>query len=100
MVECQELGEQILFRVEAVGGEDGGVKRGVGVFERICAGQFEGPIERAQAALHFRQCLSAQAAQFARRRSHGVNLFHRRCLRPGEGVKNRFGRVAEIGFHF
>jgi hypothetical protein len=29
------LREQILFGAETVGGEDGGVQRGVGVFERI-----------------------------------------------------------------
>ena len=74
LVEGEELGEQILFGTEAVGGEDGGVERGVGVLQRIRAGQFEGAIERAQSALQFRQRLGAHAAQLARRRRHGVNF--------------------------
>jgi len=49
LVEGEELGEQIFLRVEPSGGEDGGVERGVGVLQRIRAGQFEGAIERAQA---------------------------------------------------
>ena len=47
LVQGEELGEQILLGAEAVGGEDGGVERGVGVLQRIRAGQFEGAIERA-----------------------------------------------------
>ena len=49
-VQGKELGEQILFGAEAVGGEAGGVQRGVGVLERIRAGQFERAIEGANAA--------------------------------------------------
>ena len=57
-----QLGEQILLGVEAVGGEDGGFERGVGVRQRICAVQFEGAVERAQAALQFRHRLGTAAA--------------------------------------
>lgn len=53
---------KILFGVEAV---DGDVEGGVGVFERVGAGEFEGAIENAQAAFHFRQRLGAAAADFA-----------------------------------
>jgi hypothetical protein len=38
----EKLGQQILLGGETVGGEDGGVQGGVGVFERVRAGQFEG----------------------------------------------------------
>jgi hypothetical protein len=54
------------IRGEAAGDEDGGVERGVGVLQQIRAGQFQHTIERAQAALDFRQRLGAHAAQLAR----------------------------------
>ena len=41
LVQREELGEQIAFGIESVGGEDGGVERGVGVAQRIRAGQFQ-----------------------------------------------------------
>ncbi len=47
LVEGEELGEEVGLGVEAVGGEHGGIQRGVGVLERIGAGEFEGAIERA-----------------------------------------------------
>ena len=49
-VQVEKLGQQVLLGGEAVGGEDGGVQGGVGVFERVRAGQFEGAVEGAQAA--------------------------------------------------
>ena len=100
LVQREKLGEQIAFGGEAVGGEDGGVQCGVGVFQRICAGQFEGAIKCAQAALHFRQRLGAHAAQLARRRCHGVNLLHRRRLRLRECVENGFGAVTKANTKF
>ncbi len=45
LIEGEELDEQILFRTEAVGGEYSGVERGVGVFQRIRVGPFEGAME-------------------------------------------------------
>jgi hypothetical protein len=54
------------LRGEAAGGEDGGVERSVGVLQQIRAGQFQRAIERAQAALDFRQRPGAHAAQLAR----------------------------------
>jgi hypothetical protein len=41
-VEVEELGEEVGFGQEVVGGEDGGVEGGVGVFEGVLAGEFEG----------------------------------------------------------
>jgi hypothetical protein len=49
-VQFEKLGQQVLFGGEAIGGEDGGIQGGVGVLERVCAGQFEGAVEEAQAA--------------------------------------------------
>jgi hypothetical protein len=45
--------EEVFLGGEAVGGEDGGVEFGVGVFERILAGQFERAINGPQAAFAF-----------------------------------------------
>ena len=47
LVEVEQLCQQVGFGFEAVGGEHGGIQRGVGVLERIGAGEFEGAIERA-----------------------------------------------------
>jgi hypothetical protein len=44
-VQFEKLGQQVLFGGEAVGGEDDGVQGGVGVFEGVCTGQFEGAVE-------------------------------------------------------
>ena len=65
LVEGEELGEEVGFGGEAVGGEDGGIERGVGVFERVRAGEFEGAVEGAQAAAHVGQSRGADAAHFA-----------------------------------
>ena len=40
-VQVEELLEEVLLGGEAVGGQHGGVEFGVGVFERIVAGEFE-----------------------------------------------------------
>ncbi|MGO8927576.1 MAG: hypothetical protein ACLQU3_11880 [Limisphaerales bacterium] len=50
-VQGEELGEQILLGAEAVGGENGGVQGGVGVFEGIGAGEFQRAVEGAEAGL-------------------------------------------------
>ena len=47
----EKLGQQVVFGREAVGGEGGGVQGGVGVFERVRAGQFKGAVEGAQTAI-------------------------------------------------
>jgi hypothetical protein len=54
-VQREELGKQILLGAEAIGVEDSGVQRGVGVPQRIRAGQIEGAIEGTQAALQLLQ---------------------------------------------
>lgn len=41
-VEGEELGEKVHLGAEAVGVEDGGIECGVGVFQRVFAGEFEG----------------------------------------------------------
>ena len=71
-VEVEELREQILFCAEAIGGQHRGVERGVGIFERVLAREFERAVDGAEAALHFREGTFADAADFAadrRRRS-------------------------------
>ena len=52
LIQGEELGEQVFLGGEAVGGEDGGVQGGVGVFERIGAGEFKGAIEGAETSGH------------------------------------------------
>ena len=47
-VQFEKLGQQVLFGGEAVVREDGGIQGGVGVLERVRAGQFEGTVEGAQ----------------------------------------------------
>jgi len=54
-VEFEELREEVLLGGEAVGGEDGGIECGVGVFERVVAGEFERAIHGPQAAFDFRK---------------------------------------------
>ena len=44
-VQFENLGQQVFFGGETVGGEDGGVQGGVGVFQRVRAGQLEGAPE-------------------------------------------------------
>ena len=51
-IQFEKLGQQIFFGGETVGGEDGSVQGGVGVFQRVRAGQLESAVEGAQAALH------------------------------------------------
>jgi len=65
-VEFEELGEEVFLGVEAVGGEDGGVEGGVGVFEWGFAGEFEGAVEGAEAAIASTRYLCCSAM---RRRS-------------------------------
>ena len=99
-VEGEQLFEQIGFGAEAVGGEDGGVERGVGVAQRVPAGQVEAAVEGAQAAGEIGQRIAADVADFAAGGGDGVDLFFAGGLRPGEGVEDGFGGVAEIRFHF
>jgi hypothetical protein len=49
-VQFEQLREQVFLGVEAVGGEDGGVEGGVGVFQRMRAGEFERSIDGAEPA--------------------------------------------------
>lgn len=63
MVEVEELGQEVGLGGEAVGGQDGGVERGVGVLEGIRAGQLQRAIDRAQAADDFGR--GADAANIA-----------------------------------
>ena len=41
VVEVEDLGQEVGLGREAVGGKDGGVERGVGVFQGIRAGQLQ-----------------------------------------------------------
>ncbi len=95
-VEGEQLFEQGFFGAETVGGEDGFVERGVGVAQRVLAGQVEGTVEGAQAAIERGQCLVADAADFAAGGGDGVDLFFAGGLRPGEGVEDGFDRVAIV----
>ena len=88
LVEGEELGEEVGLRREGEGGEDGGIEGGVGVFERVCAGEFEGAVDGAQTAFHFRQCLGADAAHFAAGGGDRFDLHGARRLRPGEGIED------------
>src|ERR1039458_8493857 len=86
-VQGEELGEQILLGAEAVGGEDGGVQGGVGVFEGVGAGEFEGAVEGAEAAFHFSQCLTANSSDLTPSFSHRRNLSGSGFLWPRKGVE-------------
>jgi hypothetical protein len=48
-VQFKKLGQQVFLGGETVGGEDGGVQGGMGVFKRVRAGQFERAVKGAQA---------------------------------------------------
>jgi hypothetical protein len=100
LVEGEKLGEEVGFGGEAVGVEDGGVEGGVGVLERVFAGEFEGTVERAEAALDLGQGFGADSADLASGGGDRLNLFRVRGLRPREGVEDGFRRVAEVGFQF
>ncbi len=50
-VEGEELGEEVFLWIEAVGGQDRRIEGGVGVFEGVGAGEFEGAVEGPEAAL-------------------------------------------------
>lgn len=54
-VEVEELLEEVFLRAEATGIEDGGVERGVGVLEGVCAVEFEYAVEDAKAPLDGRK---------------------------------------------
>lgn len=95
LVEVEELGEEVRLGGEAVGGEHGGIQRGVGVLERIGAGEFEGAIERAQPALEFRQVCGTDAADLQPGCSDCGDGFLAWILRPWKGVENRGGGVIE-----
>ncbi len=66
-VQGEEPGEEVLFGIEAVGVEDGGVEGSVGVFERGSAGEFEGAVEGAQAAGNLGEGVSANRSVLAAR---------------------------------
>ncbi len=75
-VQGEELGEEVLFRVEGVGVEDGGVEGGVGVLER-----------GSQAAGNLDEGVGADAAEFDGGGGDGVDLLLAWGLGPGEGVE-------------
>ena len=81
VVEVEELGQEVGLGGEAVGGEDGGVERGVGVFQGIRAGQLQRAIDRAQAAGDLRQRLGPHATHLSPRLRHSLDLLRtrRRC---------------------
>ena len=92
LVKVEELGEEIGLGGEAVGGEYGGIQRGVGVLERIGAGEFEGAIERAQPALELRKVCSTDAADFPPGRGDCGDGFLAWILRPCPLSCNRASR--------
>ncbi len=49
-VQVKQLLKEIFLGGKAIGGQDGGVERGVSVFERVLAGEFERAIDGAEAA--------------------------------------------------
>src|ERR1039458_8108209 len=93
-VQGEELGEQILLGAEAVGGEDGGVQGGVGVFEGVGAGEFEGAVEGTQAAFNLAQGFFTHASDFSSRVGHRLHLGGSGRLWPWKRVENRFGGIA------
>ena len=46
----EKLGQQVFLGGEAIGGADGGVQGGVGVFEGVRAGEFQRAVDGAQVA--------------------------------------------------
>src|ERR1035438_10254894 len=87
-IQGEELGEQILLGAEAVGGEDGGVQGGVGVFEGIGAGEFHRAVEGAEAAFRIAQCLGTHSPDLAASLSYRLGLLGCGRLRPREGVED------------
>ena len=79
-VEVEELLEEVFAGAEAVGVEDSGVEGGVGVLERVAAGEFERAVEGAKAALHLRQGLGADAADLTA--GGGEPVQHGQTSRP------------------
>lgn len=96
-VQGKKLGEDVILGGEAVGVEGGGGEVGVGVLERVLAGEFQRSIESAEAALQLGQVLGADAADFAPGFCDLLDLLDGRRLGPGEGVEDGFGGVAEVG---
>ena len=97
-VEREEEGEGVFAVLHAVGGADGGVEGGVGVAEAVGAGGFEGAVEVAQGPAVGGHDLAAQGAQGDGGFGHRFDLGERRRLRPGEGVEDGVGGVAEVAF--
>src|SRR6266567_5079756 len=85
-VEFEELGEEVFFGGEAVGGQYGGVERGVGILERILAGEFERAIDGPEAARNRTQSGFPHTPYFTPRRSHSVDQLCPGRLRPRESV--------------
>ena len=56
-VQFEELGEQVLLRVEAAGRQDGGVEGGVGVLQRVPARQLQRPVNGLQCAGSIRSAI-------------------------------------------
>lgn len=88
VVEVEELGQEVGLGGEAVGGEDGGVERGVSVFQGIRAGQLQRAIHRAQAAGDLRERLGTHATHLTTRLRHRLDLLRTRRLRPRERVED------------
>lgn len=97
-VEGEQLFEQVFFGAEAVGGEDGLVERGVGVAQRVLAGQVKGAVEGAQAAGQGGQGGVADTANGAAGGGDGIDLLFSGVLRPGEGVEDCARCVVKVTF--
>jgi hypothetical protein len=63
-IQGQQLRQQVRAGVEAVGVEDSGVESGMGVLERVLAGQFQSAVEGAEPAGDLGERFGADAPAF------------------------------------
>ena len=94
-VQAQEEGKGVFLLIHPVGGADGGVEGGLGVAEAVGAGGFEGAIEIAQGPAVGGHDLAAQGAQGNGGFGDRSDLGECGRLRPGEGVEDGVGCIAE-----
>lgn len=97
-VEVEKLLEKVFLCGEAVRVEDGGVEGGVGIFEGVCAREFECPVEGAKAALDGGEGLGAESADGATSVGDLLDLLLGRGLRPREGVEDGSFGVVVVNF--
>lgn len=96
VVEVEELGQEVGPGGEAVGGEDGGVERGVSVFQGIRAGQLQRAIYRVQAAGDLRERLGTHATHLTPRLRHRLDLLRTRRLRCCSLLPNKIRKLRGV----